>query len=101
MAQAAATASLGADGLLRERVEALVAERRRVVQALRRAGWQPVEGEGNFIWLRLGEASRAFADRCARGGVLVRPYPGDGVRVTIGLPAENDRFLAVAGRGSR
>jgi histidinol-phosphate aminotransferase len=24
----------------------------------------------------------------------VRPFSGDGVRVTIGTPAENDRFLS-------
>jgi histidinol-phosphate aminotransferase len=28
--------------------------------------------------------------------VLVRPFATDGVRVTIGLPEENDAFLAVA-----
>jgi histidinol-phosphate aminotransferase len=28
--------------------------------------------------------------------VIVRPFAGDGVRVTIGTPAENDLFLAVA-----
>jgi histidinol-phosphate aminotransferase len=26
----------------------------------------------------------------------VRAFRGDGVRVTIGTPAENDRFLAIA-----
>jgi histidinol-phosphate aminotransferase len=28
--------------------------------------------------------------------VIVRPFQGDGVRVTIGTPAENDAFLAAA-----
>ncbi len=28
--------------------------------------------------------------------MIVRPFPGDGVRVTIGTPAENDAFLAAA-----
>jgi histidinol-phosphate/aromatic aminotransferase/cobyric acid decarboxylase-like protein len=28
----------------------------------------------------------------------VRPFAGDGVRVTIGTDMENDRFLAVAAR---
>jgi histidinol-phosphate aminotransferase len=28
--------------------------------------------------------------------VIVRAFAGDGVRVTIGTPEENDRFLAVA-----
>jgi histidinol-phosphate aminotransferase len=28
--------------------------------------------------------------------VIVRPFAGDGVRVTIGTPEENDTFLAAA-----
>ena len=28
-----------------------------------------------------------------RRGVVVRPFPGEGIRVTIGSAAENDRFL--------
>ena len=37
-----------------------------------------------------------FAAHCAEGNVLVRPFAGEGVRVTIGLPEENDAFLALA-----
>jgi histidinol-phosphate/aromatic aminotransferase/cobyric acid decarboxylase-like protein len=33
--------------------------------------------------------------------VTVRPFPGDGVRCTIGERAANDRLLAVAGRFPR
>ena len=29
-------------------------------------------------------------------GVVVRAFAGDGVRVTVGAPAENDAFLAAA-----
>lgn len=98
MAQEAARASLapGLRAVLAERVDALVAERHRVAAALREAGRNPVEGEANFIWLRLGAGAESFAECCARHGVLVRAYPGDGVRVSVGLPTENDRFLAVA-----
>ncbi|GGS93585.1 MULTISPECIES: hypothetical protein [Streptomyces] len=38
----------------------------------------------------------SFADLCAERGVLVRPFPGEGVRVTVGLREENDAFLAAA-----
>ena len=31
-----------------------------------------------------------------QAGVIVRPYPPDGVRVTIGDPADNDMFLKTA-----
>jgi histidinol-phosphate aminotransferase len=29
-------------------------------------------------------------------GVMVRPFPGEGVRVTVAEPEANDRFLVVA-----
>jgi histidinol-phosphate aminotransferase len=37
-----------------------------------------------------------FAQVCEAQRVIVRPFAGDGVRVTIGTPEENDAFLAVA-----
>ena len=50
------------------------------------------------MWLRLGERSEEFAAACARGGVVVRAYGSDGVRVTVAEPAANDAFLGVAAR---
>ena len=38
----------------------------------------------------------AFAAACEAAGVIVRPFAGDGVRVTIGTAEENDTFLAAA-----
>jgi histidinol-phosphate aminotransferase len=52
--------------------------------------------QANFVWLPLGERSVEFAAAGEARGVIVRPFAGDGVRVTIGTPAENDLFLAVA-----
>src|SRR3712207_8690159 len=49
-----------------------------------------------FRSLPLGDRSAAFGAACEARGVIVRPFPGDGVRVTIGTPAENDAFLAAA-----
>jgi len=44
----------------------------------------------------LGERSAGFAEACLAAGVVVRPFAGEGVRVTIGTDEENDRFLAAA-----
>jgi histidinol-phosphate aminotransferase len=52
--------------------------------------------QANFVWLPLGDRSAAFAAACEKQGVIVRPFQGDGVRVTIGTPAENDAFLTAA-----
>jgi histidinol-phosphate aminotransferase len=98
VAQLAAVASLKAEDALLERVEALVAERARVVGGLRDAGWAVPDAQGNFIWLALGEDTVAFAAAAGAAGVTVRPFAGDGARVTIGEPEANDLLLDVVRR---
>ncbi|MCO6010118.1 histidinol-phosphate transaminase [Actinoallomurus purpureus] len=96
VAQAAAVASLQAEDELLERVEATVKERERVRDALIGQGWTVPPTEANFVWLRLGEDTMAFSGACDAAGISVRPFPGEGARVTIGSPEENDAFLAAA-----
>ena len=97
LAQEAAVASLGASDELAERVEALVAERARVVAALTDQGWQLPSSQANFVWFGLGDDTPAFAAACDEAGLVVRPYGTDGVRVTIGEVEANDRLVEVAG----
>jgi histidinol-phosphate aminotransferase len=97
LAQAAAVASLAAEAELLERVAALVDERSRVQAALREQGWSRVPAsQANFVWLRLGERTDEFAAACEEAGVVVRPFAGEGARVSIGEPEANDLFLRVA-----
>jgi histidinol-phosphate aminotransferase len=98
VAQAAALAALRQDGEMRRRCELVASERVRVTEAVRKLVPEVPESQANFVWLPLGDRSAPFAAACAEGGVLVRPFPGDGVRVTIGTEAENDAFLALAER---
>jgi histidinol-phosphate aminotransferase len=99
LAQVAAVASLAAEAELQDRVDALVAERGRVVAALRAQGWDDLPPtEANFVWFPLGDRTAAFAAACEAAGVTVRPFPGDGARVTIGTPAADDIVLEVAAR---
>ena len=58
LAQAAAVASLAAFDELKERVDALVAERTRVVEALRMQGWFIPETQANFVWFPSASAAR-------------------------------------------
>ncbi|WP_223286556.1 histidinol-phosphate transaminase [Kocuria atrinae] len=96
LAQQAAIASLEAQEQLRERVGAVVSERRRMVAALRQAGWDVPDSQANFVWLRAGENLRqALVDAFDRSDVLVRAYAGDGVRITLADPATNERVLEV------
>jgi histidinol-phosphate aminotransferase len=96
LGQAAAIASLAARGELMARVERVLAERARVAAGLRGQGWTVPPTEANFVWLPLGPDTGPFAAASEAAGVIVRPYPPDGVRVTIGDPAANDTFLQLA-----
>ncbi|MEU5998368.1 histidinol-phosphate transaminase [Streptomyces sp. NPDC047197] len=97
LAQAAARASLNAGSELLGRVQTLVAERARVTRTLRSWGWLVPDSQANFVWLRLGSRTPAFADACEAAGVMVRPFGDEGVRITIGTPGENDHLLKIAG----
>ena len=95
MAQKAAVASLAAYDELEERVQALVAERRRVVEALADADLNIPDTQANFVWLPLGERTEEFAGVAKDAGLVVRPFAGEGVRATIAEPEANDRLVDV------
>ena len=97
-AQAAATTALGEGELARtaERSAAVAAERDRVVEALRTQGWQVPEAQGNFFWLGVGPETTALAEHFRGAGILVRPFAGEGVRVSVGTTSDNERVLAAA-----
>jgi histidinol-phosphate aminotransferase len=96
IAQDAAVASLGEEDALFERVQALVDERSRVLDALREQGWDVPDSQANFVWLALGEQTLDFAAAGAEAGIMVRPFAGSGARITIGEVEANDVFLRVA-----
>ncbi len=96
VAQAAAIAALDAEPALLERVEALVVERSRVRDALLEQGWAIPGAQGNFVWFPLGERTLDFGVAADEAGLTVRPFAGDGARVTIGEVEANDRLLEVA-----
>lgn len=96
VAQAAAIASLEAEDALLERVEALTRERSRVVAGLAEAGWHVPDAQGNFVWFALGDRTADFAAAADARGIVVRPFAGEGCRVSIGETEANDRLLEVA-----
>ena len=59
-------------------------------------GYELPASQANFVWLPLRERTTAFNEHCLQRRIVVRAFPGDGARVTIGTPAENDAFLAAA-----
>ena len=93
VAQAAAIAAIGAIDEIRQRVGVILDERERVAGVLGAAGWRMPRSEANFVYLPLGDRTEEVNLALERRGVVVRPFPGEGIRVTIGSAAENDRFL--------
>jgi histidinol-phosphate aminotransferase len=105
LAQAAALEALSHQDAVEERVARTVAERTSVAERLRELGLELADSQANFCWLHLGETDQRSASDEAevmRGlqerGVLVRGGDALGsqtpaLRVTLGLPEENDRFL--------
>ncbi|WP_037672002.1 histidinol-phosphate transaminase [Streptomyces griseus] len=96
LAQEAAVVALGERAEVARRAALTVAERERVTERLRARGFDVPDSQANFVWLPLAGGSADFALHCLSGNVVVRPFPGEGVRVTIGLPEENDALLALA-----
>ena len=63
-----------------------------------------VPSHGNFVLVKVGDAGARLPARCWQQGVIVRPVANYGLpeylRVTVGLPAENERFLDGAEGGA-
>jgi histidinol-phosphate aminotransferase len=97
VAQLAAVASLRAQREMAERVARLVDERGRMLEGLRSQGWAVPDSQANFVWLGIGENATKLAERCSRAAVLVRPFAGDGVRVSVGEREATDLLLEVTG----
>jgi histidinol-phosphate aminotransferase len=97
LAQAAAVAALSDQPFL-ERSRALNAEGLRMLSAAFDAlGLPYVKPYGNFVLVEVGDAA-AVNQALLRAGVIVRPVGNYGLprwlRVTVGLPAENEAFVA-------
>lgn len=94
IAQAAGLAAIGAEAAIAERVATLRAERDRVAGALRDAGHDFPWPTANFVWLPIGDRADEVYLALEQRGVVTRPFSGEGIRVTIGTPEQNQRFLA-------
>ena len=100
MAQGAAAAALGDTEFVRMSVAANAGERARLSAALDLMQIEHLPSQGNFLLLRVGDGEAACR-ALLRKGVIVRPVTGYGlpewIRVTVGLVAENVRFLDALG----
>lgn len=72
------------------------AERVRLSSELTRMGFRVAPSQANFVLVDLGRPARPVYDALLRKGVIVRPFANlpTSLRVTVGTPPENQRFLS-------
>ena len=96
LAQAAAIAALADSAYLEEAYATNKAGKAQLCQAFDALKLRYVPSYGNFVLVHVGDAPRINLELLKRG-VIVRPVAGDGLpewlRVSIGLPQENARFI--------
>ncbi|WGD37304.1 aminotransferase class I/II-fold pyridoxal phosphate-dependent enzyme [Lysinibacter sp. HNR] len=99
-AQQAALASLEprAEEELLSRVSTIVRRRDHLVAALRAAGWNIPDTQGNFLWIPLGQHTVEAARLFAEAGLIVRPFGGEGIRISIGEEESLAPILSTAAR---
>ncbi len=95
IAEAAAIASLNAEDELLTRVNELVARRAWFTDNLDELGISYLSSQANFVWLPLGQHTEHFATLCEQQAVSVRPFFGEGVRISIGEQEPLERILVL------
>lgn len=93
------TQALAAPDDMRRRRDRIVTERERVSDALRALGLGVLPSEANFLLFFVADPAAVQERLARRHGIVIRRRDGlpglDGaLRVTIGAPGDNDRFLA-------
>lgn len=94
VAESAAIEALSQPDYMRRNVERITAERARLASGLRRLGLEVVAGHGNFVWLPMPERMESVVAALARQGVMVKSYPGHGIRISVGTSGDTDRLLS-------
>lgn len=84
---------------MRENCRKVVAERIRLTAALKKIGFYVVPSEANFLFVMPPDGDGRKAFEYLRGNAIVVRYfagevTGKYLRITVGLPEENDRLIA-------
>ncbi len=97
LAQVAAVAALDDKAHLVRTVRMVDAGRKYLTGEFKKLGVKTVETTTNFVLADLGTDARPVHEKLLRRGVIIRPMGAWGlntfIRVTIGKPAENKRFI--------
>ncbi len=99
LTQAAARVALANQSSLLAQVEAIKAQRDRIVSGLRELGLTVIDSDANFVLFGQFRDSKQVWQLLLDKGVLVRDVGLDGwLRVTAGTPEESDAFLRAMGQ---
>ncbi len=97
LAQAAALGALEDDEHLRSSIANNIEGYEYLLGELNELGLESVPSEANFFMIKVGDGKKVYSE-LLKAGVIVRPMASYGldeyIRVTIGLPEENTRFIA-------
>lgn len=93
VAQLAAMYALTDDEHLRNTIEINEQGKQFLYKEFDLIGLKYVPTEANFIYVLLDSDSRTLFNALLQKGVIVRPMGPKEIRVTIGLPEENKRFI--------
>ncbi|MCS6548113.1 histidinol-phosphate transaminase [Curtobacterium flaccumfaciens pv. flaccumfaciens] len=94
--QAAALASLEREAELLGRVTEIATLRDQIVVELRAQGWDVPDAQGNFLWLPTGERTATAAAAFEAAGIIVRAFPPEGIRISIGEHEAVETLLQTA-----
>jgi histidinol-phosphate aminotransferase len=94
MAQRAALAALDDEAHVTASRNLNHAEMDKVRSGLQRLGFEALPSETNFLYFDVGRDGREVFNALLRKGIIIRHIEGRMVRVTIGLPEENQLFLS-------
>jgi histidinol-phosphate aminotransferase len=102
VSQAGAMAALDDADHVNRSIKENAVERARLAKGLSELGLRPVRSHANFIFIDIGPEAQELCDELLHEGVIVRPlgwmgFP-EGMRVSVGVAQENDKFLAVVSR---
>jgi histidinol-phosphate aminotransferase len=74
----------------------------RLSHGLGELGLRSIPSIGNFVLVDLGRSSGSICESLLREGIITRPVANYGLpnhlRITVGLPEQNERVLAALGR---
>jgi histidinol-phosphate aminotransferase len=105
LAVVAAEAALADEAYAQDCIARTLAERERVSSLIEKMGYRTLPSRANFVSFDYGPTAASVVLRLAAQGVFLREWRDPGfetfVRITVGLPQENDRALAAVAVASK